>query len=855
MLKRLLSKFKTDRLSKGSLFSSRSIIIYAAAAAIIGGIVLNISHAASITITTRDIGSGYTEPTNIVSTGIAGDNRLFILERAGSIKIIRTTGVKNATPFLNLTSKVNSNGGSGEDGLMGLVFHPNYSNNRFLYVSYVIGDQSLNVSRFTRDATNPDIVDPASEIVLLNIPHPGQSNHNGGDLHFGPDGYLYITTGDGGGGGNPSNSAQNLSSLQGKMLRIDVDNGSPYAIPPSNPFAGSSTAKKEIWAYGLRNPWRFSFDKATNDLWIGDVGQDVREEVDFQAAGSAGGQNYGWRCYEGNNNFNLTGCAAKSSYVFPIGEYDHASGRCALIGGYVYRGAQYPAMAGHYFFTDFCTGDFYTLYPNGAGGWTQELLLRLPNNPGAFGQDNNGELYLVDNFSGHIYHLETTTQLTDTTAPTSSITAPAANATLSNTATISASASDNVGVTKVELVIDGTVKGTITSSPYTYSWDTQGVSNGSHTILARAYDAAGNVGSSSTINVTTNNTTPSPLPSPWVDADVGDVGAWGTASSSSGMFTVKGAGADIGGTTDAHHFVYQALNGDGQITARINSLQNTDPNAKAGLMIRDSLNPNSINFSLLATPTAAGGMVFETRSTASGNTSTTSAVTNIAAPYWLRLQRQGSRIIAYWSANGTTWSDITTSTVNLSVNSYMGLAVSSHSKTTLTTATFDNVELIAGGNSPPLIDILYPGHSGIFSGTINVTTNVSDADGISKVEFYIDNTLVATDTTSPYAYSWDSTQYSNGSHNLTAIAYDTLNNQSNHIHIVNVQNAGSAAKTGDLNGDNAVDITDLSLMLSSYGQTTTQCVTNSAYKCDLSTPGDNTVNIFDLSILLSHYGS
>jgi glucose/arabinose dehydrogenase len=838
-----LKRLKTYKLGR---IRKLHLVVTGLVFAAIGVYAIMDSSAASLTITTTQVGTGtFVEPTDIAATGVAGDNRLFILERSGAIRIMSTTGIKNATPFLNLTNRVNSNGGSGEDGLMGLVFHPSYTSNRYFYVSYTIADQSLNVSRFTRDVSNPDIADPNSEVVLLNVPHPGQSNHNGGDLHFGPDGYLYISTGDGGGGGNPSNSAQNLSSLQGKLLRIDVDNGSPYSIPSTNPFANSTTSKKEIWAYGLRNPWRFSFDQGTDDLWIGDVGQDAREEINFQPANTAGGRNYGWRCYEGNSNFNLTGCAAKSSYTFPIGEYDHASGRCALIGGYVYRGTRYPAMLGHYFFTDFCTGDFYTLYPNGLGGWTQELLLRLPNNPGAFGEDNSGELYFADNFSGHIYHIETTTQIGDTIAPSVSMTAPTANATLSGTATITASANDNTAVTKVEILVDGVVKGTITSAPYTYSWNTTTSSNGTHTIQARAYDAAGNAGTSSSVSVTISNAAPTPLQSPWLDTDVGDVGTWGSAGTSSGAFTIKGAGADIGGTADAHHFVYQALNGDGQLTARINSLQNTDPNAKAGLIIRDSLNANSSNFSLLATPTSAGGLVFETRSSA-GGTTITSAVNNVTAPYWLRLQRQGSRIIAYWSSDGTNWSDITTTTVTMGVNSYVGLAVSSHSKAVLTTAVFDNLDLIVGGNSPPLIDILNPGHSGIFSGTINVTTNVSDSDGIAKVEFYVDGILLATDTSSPYSYSWNTTTYSDGGHNLTAIAYDTLNNSSNHIHIVNIQNT---AKIADLNSDNLINIFDLSILLSNYGKSQSQS-TNA--KTDLNNDGN--INIFDLSILLSNYG-
>lgn len=198
--------------------------------------------------------------------------------------------------------------------------------------------------------------DPDSEVILLTANQPF-ANHNGGDVHFGPDGYLYTGLGDGGSGGDPQNYSQTPTSLLGKMLRIDVNSGTPYAIPPTNPFVGSTAVANEIWALGLRNPWRFSFDRLTGDLWIGDVGQNEWEEVDFQPASSAGGENYGWRCYEGNAPYNTTGCGAVGNYVAPVAVYANTSSLgCSITGGYVYRGSQYPDLYGYYLYTDYCSG-------------------------------------------------------------------------------------------------------------------------------------------------------------------------------------------------------------------------------------------------------------------------------------------------------------------------------------------------------------------------------------------------------------------------------------------------------------------------------------------------------------------
>jgi glucose/arabinose dehydrogenase/regulation of enolase protein 1 (concanavalin A-like superfamily) len=852
-LENLIGKVMARDKMAGGRFSKSRLLIFALFFIGVGVYVISHSFAASLTMNITQLATGFTDPTDIESTGIAGDNRLFIIEQPGTIKIVRTDGTKLATPFLNITSKVKSYGSAGEQGMLGLVFSPNYASNKFFYVTYTNSVGALVLSRYSRDAVNTDLADPNSEQIIITVAHPNNENHNAGDLHFGPDGFLYVTTGDGGGAGNTSNTAQNLTSLQGKMLRLDVNGGTPYAIPPTNPYAGSATNKQEIWASGLRNAWRFSFDRTTHDLWIGDVGQDTREEVDFQQVGATGGKNFGWRCYEGNAAYNTTGCAAKSTYVFPVGEYDHASNRCAVIGGYVYRGSQYPAMAGRYFFADYCSGQIYSLKPDGSGGWTQELLGPLNISPSAFGEDNNGELYITDLPNGTIYHLTTSTVLTDTTAPTVSVTSPSSGATVSGTANISANATDDVGVTKVEFYVDGSIKSTDTTSPYNFSWDTTSSANSSHSLVAKAYDAAGNIGTSTSVSVTVNNAVSNPLPSPWVDSDIGSTGVAGSASYLNGTFSIKGAGADIGGSVDGFHFVYQPLNGDGQITARIATMQNNNTAAKAGLMIRDNLNANSMNVSLLAQPTAGGGLVFENRTSDGANSTTNQAVPSIVSPYWLRLQRQGNTILMYWSSDGVNWSDISTTTLSLGINSYVGFAVSSHDITTLNTTTFDNVDFISGGNTPPLIDIVYPSHTGIYSGALTVTTNVSDADGISKVEFYIDNVLKSTDSSAPYAYGWDTTAYANGTHTLLAKAFDTLNNSSVHTHIVNIQNTGP--KAGDINGDNSVNLTDLSFLLSSFGQNTTQCTTNTAFKCDLSSPGDDVVNIFDLSILLSNYGT
>lgn len=349
--------------------------------------------------------AGFQNPVDIAN---AGDSRLFIVEQAGKIKIIDTEGNVNAIPFLDITDIVYDN--QNEQGLLGLAFHPDYANNGYFYVNYT--SQSTNgdtqISRFTVDSGNPDIADEGSELQILTIEQPF-GNHNGGDLDFGPDGYLYIGMGDGGSGGDPGNRAQNPLEMLGKMLRIDIDNGSPYSIPATNPFVGDPTTLDEIWALGLRNPWRFSFDSQTGDMWIGDVGQNAWEEIDFQPASSTGGENYGWRCYEGSYPFNTSGdCPPVSELVFPIYEYSQSGspGGCSVTGGVVYRGTQYPELDGHYFLSDYCASWIMTIYNDGSGWATINHGTWSGEGFSTFGEDVVGEVYVAGLFTGNIWKIE-----------------------------------------------------------------------------------------------------------------------------------------------------------------------------------------------------------------------------------------------------------------------------------------------------------------------------------------------------------------------------------------------------------------------------------------------------------------
>ncbi|MBL7969230.1 MAG: PQQ-dependent sugar dehydrogenase [Prolixibacteraceae bacterium] len=340
--------------------------------------------------------SGLVSPVSIAN---AGDNRLFVAEQRGNIRIVTSAGTVQSTPFLDITGRVVY---GGERGLLGLAFHPDYKTNGYFYVNYIGKGDSTYISRF-KVSSDANKADAASEFKILTIYQPYQ-NHNGGDLKFGPDGYLYIGMGDGGSSGDPGNRAQNPKELLGKMLRIDINNGTRYSIPTSNPFATSTTTKPEIWALGLRNPWRFSFDRQTGDLWIADVGQNVVEEVNFQPASSKGGENYGWKCYEGNLVFNTTGCVPASNLTFPVYTYPQNQ-ECSVTGGYVFRGAPTSPYYGSYFFTDYCSDRIWTLKKSGANWIKEDFGQFSGNNFSTFGEDVNGQLYVAGITSGKIYRI------------------------------------------------------------------------------------------------------------------------------------------------------------------------------------------------------------------------------------------------------------------------------------------------------------------------------------------------------------------------------------------------------------------------------------------------------------------
>jgi len=344
---------------------------------------------------------GFAQPLGIAHAG-DGSGRLFIVEQGGSVKIIKN-GTVLATPFLDISPLLKS--GAGEQGLLGIAFPPGYGPaKKHLYTNYT-GTQGIGdtvISRFTT-TVDPDIVDTGSEEVLLTIVQPF-ANHNGGQLAFGPDGYLYIGMGDGGSGGDPFNNAQNPLSLLGKLLRIDVESQSGgYRIPSTNPFAGNTAYRPEIWALGLRNPWRFSFDGGTGDLFIADVGQSLYEEVNVQSAASAGGENYGWNIMEGLHCYNAVTCV-QTGLTLPVAEYDHSQGACSITGGFVYRGAEYPALQGVYLFGDYCSGRIWGMRRSATAVQTS-LLLESGLLISAFGEDEAGNLYVADHRDGNIYKI------------------------------------------------------------------------------------------------------------------------------------------------------------------------------------------------------------------------------------------------------------------------------------------------------------------------------------------------------------------------------------------------------------------------------------------------------------------
>jgi len=361
-------------------------------------------HAQTNLIKLVPFSTGYVSPLGIEN---CGDSRLFIVQQQGQIYISDSLGNRRSKPFLNISARVNSTGNS--QGLLGLAFDPDYLTNGYFYVDYINNAGHTQISRFKVSAGDPNKADTASEKFILQVQQPFRY-HNGGCIRFGPDGFLYIGTGDGDDeGGDPNNYSQNTQSLLGKMLRIDVHHGDPYKIPLKNPFVDSANYLPEIWALGLRNPWRWSFDAITGNLIIADVGEALWEEIDLQSAKSKGGENYGWRCYEGTKAFNTTGCKPKSNYTFPIVQYKHAlsTGDCSITGGFVYRGSAFPSLKGKYFYADYCSGLIRMfkiadttgkkiVYYGDAGAYT------------SFGENYHHELFITNFVDGKIYRITDT---------------------------------------------------------------------------------------------------------------------------------------------------------------------------------------------------------------------------------------------------------------------------------------------------------------------------------------------------------------------------------------------------------------------------------------------------------------
>jgi len=321
-----------------------------------------------------------------------GQGRLFITEQSGQILVHDGQNLLSE-PFLDVASEIST---GNERGLLSAAFHPNYPVNGFFYVFYTDLGGDLTIARYQVSGADPNRADADSGQVLLSIPHQVFENHNGGQLQFGPDGFLYAGTGDGGGAGDSEGNGQNLGTLLGAILRLDVDNpgaGQNYGIPGDNPFLGDGDARDEIWAYGLRNPWRFSFDRDLGDLWIADVGQNEFEEINLQPDGSGGGENYGWNTMEGSSCFRGNNCN-DTGLTLPTLEYDHSEG-CSVTGGYRYRGAAIAELAGAYVFGDFCSGTIWAAFEEADGGFRRETLLETSLRITAFGEDEAGELYVV----------------------------------------------------------------------------------------------------------------------------------------------------------------------------------------------------------------------------------------------------------------------------------------------------------------------------------------------------------------------------------------------------------------------------------------------------------------------------
>lgn len=754
--------------------------------------------------------TGLNSPVDIAHSGIPSDSRLFVVEQSGYIKIVESNGTVSGT-FLDIDSRVQ---GGGEEGLLGLAFHPNYSTNRYFFVYYINNSGDIVISRFTRNAGNANLADSGSEQVVLTIPHPGQSNHNGGDLNFNPSsGYLYAAVGDGGSGNDPPNNAQNLNVLLGKILRLDINNDSftadparNYAIPPGNPFAAIAGGD-EIWAYGLRNPWRFSFDKATNDMYIGDVGQGSREEVDFQAAAGGGGQNYGWRCREGTiaNPSNPSGCTGFSGYTDPIGEYSLSGTPCAVTGGYSYRGTISPSLLGYYFFADYCSGDMYTLKHNGSI-WEQTLQTQFTGrNISSFGQDYGGELYVSDIGNGTIYKL---TSQNDDTKPSVDVLINGSGSPSSYIVygsgdnNLSASVSDDTGVTKVEFYVDDILYATDTSAPYSTTWDVSAdtMPEGFHTVSAVAYDAAGNVAFDEFTQRfdTAYFLNYSCAGSPYLICEDFQTDAGEANFATAGGFWVMGGS------------IYYLLSADSAVAGNGNlSIHNTVPPGDFTLRTQVEANGTGpdLDFSIVWGYQDASNYYYASFSEVNSATSngifkvSAGTITELAdfsttimenVPYKVKVEKSGSNYRVY--RNGVSVGSVTDAAF---ATGKVGFGSRDDDQsfyyTTLESGTPPAYTPPPTDTTAPVVAITQPSNGAFASGPVNIAwghidnqAGASNAPAIASREVLVDGAPLT--LTSADSIIWQSTAVANGPHTITVNAVDAAGNPGTASVVVNVMN-------------------------------------------------------------------
>src|SRR3954464_10196994 len=353
-----------------------------------------------VTVTFHKVVGGFSSPV-YVTAARDGSRRLFVVQQGGTVRLVKS-GVVQGTAYLNIASEVLS---GGEQGLLSIAFHPNSAKHPLVYAAYTRGDGALQVSRFRASSASARTVARSTEVRLFAVPHPNHTNHNGGQLMFGAGGYLFVTTGDGGGAGDPEGNAERLSSMSGKILRLDVNHscgGRHYCIPTGNPFPrASNLGKRLVYDWGLRNPWRASVDRADGTLWIGDVCQGAWEEIDH--VGIHAGTDFGWSCREGLAVYNQSRCGGRQLRR-PVSVYDHSNGRQAVIGGFAYHGPSYPFAHGLYVFADYASGETWVLGRTSSGGYPRAKVATFPGKLSGFGEADGGEIYAVD-LGGSLWHV------------------------------------------------------------------------------------------------------------------------------------------------------------------------------------------------------------------------------------------------------------------------------------------------------------------------------------------------------------------------------------------------------------------------------------------------------------------